>query len=471
MINKKLLVASITIALVAFVHQISFAQLTKLKTEKCFVSDSLKAGIISTSKLFSTGQTQFDSLHVLNKIRIGNSIWLGGVQQPGNNDFFTDDADLFIQSNDIYPFNTFINKDNDGMVGIGFGATFPPFPASPSAKFHVAVVNKNQSGFKLHKQTCTKTEIIADPANCLKGIMTVTKTAQDISGIETLFVIQDTGNVGVGTDSPLAKLHVNGAAIVGSLNPFQNLIINEISGNVGIGTNSPQEKLHVFGTGKFENGIGDGVSLGYNSVNAFLDGFDSNPAGGGNRLLINFYSGHDIILAARTSVGADFDAQQNVILSTNPTSKAQVGGLVQTSGNHTDYKFSVDGKVVARKYVATEVNWADDELAKKLTLDSLEKEEDFTLAFGYLYGIPSGLEVDKSGIDFAQMSSLQMRKIERLYLYSFLFNRAINSLNKENTNLQIENESLKENNRKMQKKLDEINKQLSALEKSWEINI
>lgn len=55
-----------------------------------------------------------------------------------------------------------------------------------------------------------------------------------------------TGNVGIGTDNPQEKLHVNGNV--------------NVSGNVGIGTDNPQAKLHVNGnvnvSGSFlKNGI------------------------------------------------------------------------------------------------------------------------------------------------------------------------------------------------------------------------
>ena len=87
------------------------------------------------------------------------------------------------------------------------------------------------------------------------------------------------GNVGIGTNSPAAKLHVNGNMIVDSsgesqfrdsttyvlIQPsnangngrigvyqtgsgFKNLLLNDGGGNVGIGTNSPTAKLHLGGS-------------------------------------------------------------------------------------------------------------------------------------------------------------------------------------------------------------------------------
>ena len=70
------------------------------------------------------------------------------------------------------------------------------------------------------------------------------------------------GNVGIGTTSPAAKLHVNGGDAVisgnvgiGTTNPAAKLHVNGgnavISGNVGIGTTNPAAKLHVDGSVKF----------------------------------------------------------------------------------------------------------------------------------------------------------------------------------------------------------------------------
>ena len=138
--------------------------------------------------------------------------------------------------------------------------------------------------------------------------------------------------------------------------------------------------------------------------------------------------------------------------------KVIIGTHTQTTGTHTDYKFSVDGKIVAKKVVTTELNWADDELQKKLTLDDLKKEEDFVKQYNHLNGIPSGTEIEKNGIEIGEMSALQMRKVEQLFKYSFLFNNEVKLLKKENKNLKQQNET-------MQKQINDLSKRIELLEK------
>ena len=105
--------------------------------------------------------------------------------------------------------------------------------------------------------------------------------------------------------------------------------IDDITGNFGIATTNPLEKLHVMGLGRFE-GVNGHVTLGYNGINSFIDGVDNDIAGGGNRLLINFFSGNDIILAAYTQAEQDFRVVKNAFLATDGVSKVGIGTTTPT---------------------------------------------------------------------------------------------------------------------------------------------
>ncbi len=72
--------------------------------------------------------------------------------------------------------------------------------------------------------------------------------ATGVSGVSERMRIDQNGNVGIGTTTPLNKLDVNGSAAIGSLPANALPQSNElyVSGNVGIGTTGPSQKLHVY---------------------------------------------------------------------------------------------------------------------------------------------------------------------------------------------------------------------------------
>ena len=94
----------------------------------------------------------------------------------------------------------------------------------------------------------------------------------------------------------------------------------------------------------------------------------------------------------------------------------------------------------SKKIISTDIigHWADDEFAKELSLENLEKEMEFALENSHFRDIPTAKEIETSGIDLGEMSALQMRLIERVYKYMYL-------LKKENEVLKKEIEILKAN--------------------------
>jgi len=95
---------------------------TTTPTEKLQVSGNIKStGTITATGMNITGGSTasvFDSIHVLKRIKIGNSIV---IDQPNNN-IYTDatvPTDFLIQSNSLFNNNTIINANNTGHVQIG----------------------------------------------------------------------------------------------------------------------------------------------------------------------------------------------------------------------------------------------------------------------------------------------------------------------------------------------------------------
>ena len=149
----------------------------------------------------------------------------------------------------------------------------------------------------------------------------------------------------------------------------------------------------------------------------------------------------------------------NEVMRVTANGKVQIGLLTQTVPPHNDYLLSVDGKIVARKVVTTALNWADDELVNPATTDELEKEQEFVYKNGHLQKVPSEKEVLENGIEMSEMFPIQMRKIEQLFKYSFLFKDDISELKQENKILKDENKQIKKN-------YDELKQRIEALEKN-----
>ena len=212
---------------------------------------------------------------------------------------------------------------SDGKVGIG--------TTTPSVPFHVN--NTNLTGFGMmldgggpgKAQMRFRADNTNHRADVQMALSTLSFTAYDDSssdylpvrfnGSEARFwtdgaermIVKSDGKVGIGTNTPSQRLHVNGNYIqnvgsgtyemkvrgggsvelkaTGSMvltkgagNKFefgeavdtQQMVI-DASGNVGIGTNTPATLLHVAGQGRFENGITYIAPLGDLSMGSFTN--------------------------------------------------------------------------------------------------------------------------------------------------------------------------------------------------------
>ena len=153
---------------------------------------------------------------------------------------------------------------------------------------------------------------------------------------QELMRISGTGNVGIGTNNPLQKLHVNGnTAVIGNLgigtalSPTEKLYVNgnakvennffvtgatNLIGNVAIGTNAPPtEKLYVNGTAKIESDltVNGNVNMGY--TNIFSDATAKN---GVFTMVISCPAGLKLLTGGGGHKDVDVNAQ-NIVINYN----------------------------------------------------------------------------------------------------------------------------------------------------------
>jgi trimeric autotransporter adhesin len=206
------------------------------------------------------------------------------------------------------------------------------------------------------------------------------------SGSERIFIKGATGNVGLGTTSPLQKLDVNGA-------------INVSAGVIQKGgaqiTNTADLGLY---------------SLDATTWMRFVT----------NNQPIRFFSD-----ASANSVGA------NSLVSIEPNGKVVIGSGMSLLGS---YKLYVETGILTEKVkvaIKNSTQWSDFVFDKDYKLLSLSEVETYIAKNKHLPGIPSAKEVVKNGIDLGDMDAKLLQKIEELTLHIIKLEKEINIL-KEN---------------------------------------
>jgi hypothetical protein len=284
--------------------------------------------------------------------------------------------------------------------------------------------------------------------------------------------IQDgpTGNVGIGTNIPVAKLHVEGGTILGgplltnngasggavrvfnssgSLSTLQldgnqiqvinrgftfppsatpsALRLNPLGGNVGIGTSNPQATLNVSTTGEnavridganpymlFRHVNDGGTEYGFIrtwTINPF------NPAG---------YHGLELGVPPASSG----QPAKHLLFSTNYNLRMVIldNGNVGIGINNPAQKLAVNGTIRARELIVETANWPDYVFGRNFRLKPLPEVERFINAHHHLPDIEPASTMEQNGVAVADMTRRMMQKIEELTLYVIEQDKQIRAL-------------------------------------------
>lgn len=278
--------------------------------------------------------------------------------------------------------------------------------------------------------------------------------------------IEQTGNVGIGTTTPLSKLNIvhqtessdKGALIIGNgsapnlrfgynttyswiqahgtaplyINELGNdLILNRSAGNVGIGTTTPTNKLDVRGNVTIDNGQNATIFTGVGTaeLNRYLTLINStglSSASGlkaGGILVSDAYAyanpgKNDLVVKGTISVGAT------------------------TSQGH---KLAVAGSVIAESVtVKLKSTWPDYVFEDNYKLRSLIETEAFIKSNKHLPGIPSQKQVEEEGVNLGEMNRQLLEKVEELTLHLIDEQKARVAMEKEMVFLREEIKNMKE---------------------------
>lgn len=176
--------------------------------------------------------------------------------------------------------------------------------------------------------------------------------------------------------------------------------------NVGIGTSTPSAKLHVLGK-IFANASGEAIKL---------DGTNPNIGFYQNGTYHSFISqsGTNLFLGVNNG-NMQLDAQQIAI-----------GGLIPAA---TGYKLTVTGKAICEELkVKLSSSWPDYVFKKEYRLPSLQSVEAFIRQNHHLPNIPKAAELEKEGVEVGEMQRRMMEKIEELTLYIIDLQKQVDAL-------------------------------------------
>jgi hypothetical protein len=276
---------------------------------------------------------------------------------------------------------------------------------------------------------------------------------------------------GTGSGNTTGKLHFTIQAA-----PRMSI---DASGNVGIGTQSPIGRLDVLGAGTtsstntflLRNSLGDTLmrmrddgrmGIGYNGVSY---GRTLNMGGTG----VNFYTPNEVAFG-----GAIFPTDTSLVIWSNsgsnnylvfqpswgntgvgtytPNAKLHLNGAMLIGGNNdrvaVGYQLSVAGKIISEEVkVQLRASWPDYVFADDYQLMPLEELQKSIQQNKHLPNIPSAAAVNAAnGIELGEMNRKLVEKVEELTLY-------ILQLKKENNQLQQQNQSLESRMSNIEKKL------------------
>lgn len=252
--------------------------------------------------------------------------------------------------------------------------------------------------------------------------------------INTLLLVQPTGNVGVGTNTPAAKLDVNGTTlskIVGvnsntglgvleakctAANPYPLVVVNRNANKMW----ALSVDLASVDDGKF------GVT---------------NPSTGNSYFSIDPSNGFTGIGENNRYPKQMLDVAGNIYTS----GKVLVGVATPSTALLNDYSLAVNGSALFTKAVVKlNANWPDYVFSKNYELPTLASVEKFINENSHLPGVASAQEVEKSGVDLGDNQAMLLKKVEELTLYMIDMDKKMQQVQKENAEMKAENKNIKQ---------------------------
>lgn len=259
--------------------------------------------------------------------------------------------------------------------------------------------------------------------------------------------VDATGNIGIGTTNPLAKVHLYGENpelfLEGDANSYYTRIrIKSISNTGWIDNYGP---------------VGGGLWLNVNSTSNKHIGLGTTPGGSmaitWDPAVVPFS-----VTGAQSHTGDFFKVNKNTsttpgviipqtVFSINKDGNVSIGSVTTfPSGTGTNYKLAVAGDIMAEKLKVKLQNagWPDYVFDNDYRLPSIKELEAFIQKNKHLPNVPSAEQIKKDGIDVGDNQRILLEKIEELTLYIIEQNKKIELLEADRQKIKEQEQQLVE---------------------------
>ncbi|SHN30283.1 hypothetical protein [Mucilaginibacter sp. OK098] len=245
-------------------------------------------------------------------------------------------------------------------------------------------------------------------------------------------------------------------------NDIQRMVIDN-SGNVGIGTTSPASKLAV-ATTSANNSIDQTIAIIQSSGLAAFGGYVGQRVASSNTRQGLIVSGSASLTLQAQAYNMDF-----IMGAVTPTDDTNLRMRILANGNvgigtsAPDQLLTVNGTIHSKSVVVDANIFPDYVFTPTYRLPSLTEVKAYIAQNHHLPDMPSAAEVEKNGLNLGEMNKVLVQKVEELTLYLIQQNKQVAELNKQlikqNTNLSDQYKV----NQSQQKQLDELKKGFNDL--------
>ena len=270
-------------------------------------------------------------------------------------------------------------------------------------------------------------------------------------------------NTGMYIGGPSITFRTNG----GTAGIGENRLKIDEKGNVGIGTNEPSQKLHIQGSPWTGIKIQDVTKTGGRGVkNEYIDGNND----GWEMFFGGHYPGQPLRFRSinKGQVGVDvftlYDNGNIGIGTTSPSAKLDVEGKIKAHEIEVTLAamqdLQLNGTLAANKITYTaNGNTADFVFEDNYHLKDLTEVEAFIKTNKHLPEIPSAAEMEEAGVNLAEMNKLLLMKVEELTLYSI-------QLEKEVKRQKVEVGKVRSSESEVRKEIEELRNMVLELAKT-----